>query len=219
MAIGAFSAKHALLWENGKVTQIGTLGGAGWNTPTAINNLGRVVGFSDLPGDVSGGKLTFNFHAFLWTKEGGIQDLHTLPGDSLSEALDINDQGQIVGVSCTANFASCRVFLWQDGVMKDLNSLIRNGSRLHLISAGGINDRREITGQACVLSDGACTSSSETPAFLAIPRWDWDDNDAASAGEASVNEGPQLVLPEDMRQQLVRRLVFGSVGTESIKPQ
>ncbi len=218
VAIGALTAKHAVLWEDGKATKIGTLGGAGWNTPTAINNRGQIVGFSDLPGDVSGGKLTFNFHAFLWTKEGGIQDLHTLSGDTLSEALDINDQGQIVGVSCTANFASCRVFLWQDGVMKDLNNLIPPDSPLHLISAGGINDRGEITGQACVLSDGTC--SSETPAFLAIPRWDGDDGeDVSAADEADVDEAPQVVLPENVRQQLVRQPLFGGVGSEPIRPQ
>ncbi len=190
VAIGAFSAKHAVLWRNGAATDIGNLGGAGWNTPTAINNRGQIVGFSDLPGDVSGGALTLNFHAFLWTKEGGIQDLGTLSGDTLSEALDINDRGQVVGVSCSAGFASCRVFLWQDGEMKDLNSLIPDDSALHLISAGGINDKGEITGQACVLSKGACTSTSERPAFLAIPRQDWNDKEADVSLQGEVEKAP-----------------------------
>jgi len=93
-----------------------TLGGKGWNTPMAINNAGAVVGFSDLAGDVSGGVLHLNFQAFLWTRSDGIQNLHTLPGDVISEATGINDFGQIVGTSFDASFNS-RVFLWQDGRM------------------------------------------------------------------------------------------------------
>src|SRR5207249_8728154 len=45
-AIGRHTAKHAVLWENGGVTDIGDLGAAWWNTPTAINQGGDVVGFA-----------------------------------------------------------------------------------------------------------------------------------------------------------------------------
>ena len=45
-AVGRFSAKHAVLWRDGKVTDLGNLGGAAWNTPFAINNDGDMVGFS-----------------------------------------------------------------------------------------------------------------------------------------------------------------------------
>ena len=103
VAVGAFSAAHALLWQDGAPINLGSLGGVAWNTPTAINSLGEVVGFSDLPGDQNG---VPNFHAFLWTAETGMQDLGTLPGDVLSEALDINTRGQVVGLSCTAGFAT-----------------------------------------------------------------------------------------------------------------
>lgn len=40
-------------------------------------------------------------------------------------------------------------------------------SPLLLLFAGGINDRGEITGEACVIANGACTI--DQPAFLAIP--------------------------------------------------
>ena len=58
---------HALLWENGKVTDLGGLGGTGYgggNLALGINNLGQVVGNSDLPGDTAN-------HAFLWSKSHG----------------------------------------------------------------------------------------------------------------------------------------------------
>jgi probable HAF family extracellular repeat protein len=208
-AIGAYSAKHAVLWQDGNPIDIGTLGGAGWNTPMAINNRGQVAGFANLPGDVVNGRLHLNFHAFLWTKARGMQDLKTLPGDAISEATAINDEGQVLGVSFRAGFAHPRAFLWQDGVMTDLNTLIPSDSNLYLISTGGINNRGEITGQACVLINGACLSTSDTPAFLAIPTF----GEPEAAEEAGSNEAPKIDLPENIRKQLLQQRGFGRIGT------
>ncbi|MGH2353357.1 MAG: hypothetical protein ACRDJN_17270, partial [Chloroflexota bacterium] len=158
-AIGRFSAAHAVLWEDGSVTDIGNLGGVSWHTPMAINQRGDVVGFSNPPGDEDGG---FKAHAFLWTKHGGIRDLGTLPGDSTSQALGINGRGQVVGLSCGET--GCRAFLWQDGVMTDLNTLVAAGYPDHLVLAGDINDAGRITGQA------ADANTDETKAFVAFPR-------------------------------------------------
>jgi probable HAF family extracellular repeat protein len=193
-AIGGYSAEHALLWEHGTVTNIGSLGGVGWNTPVAINNQGQITGFSDLPGDVSGGVLTYNFHAFFWTKAGGIQDLGTLPGDNISEATGMNNLGQVVGVS----FPSSHAFLWQKGVMTDLNSLIAPASQFLLISTGDINDSGEITGQACVVSGGACTT--ELVAFLAVPK---------SGGDTAAVAPTNVVVPDSVRRLVQQQLGMG----------
>src|SRR2546425_12599414 len=48
-AVGRHTAKHAVLWRNGGGTKIGNLGGQWWNTPTAINQHGDVVGFAGDP--------------------------------------------------------------------------------------------------------------------------------------------------------------------------
>ncbi len=205
-SVGAFSAKHALLWQNGTVTNLGSLGGGGWNTPMAINSEGDIVGFSDLGGDVSGGALNANFHAFLWTNEHGMIDIGVLPGDSLSEALDINDRGQVVGVS----FPSTHAFLYENGKMTDLNRLIAHDSPLVLLAANGINDRGEITGQACLIADGGCPAAgNETPAFLAIPtlNQDW-------GREGGALTGADVTVPESVREQVMRRVLFGHLGSE-----
>ncbi len=202
VAVGAFSAAHALLWQNGKPINLGSLGGVAWNTPAAINMNGEVVGFSDLPGDENG---TPNFHAFLWTAQSGMQDLGTLSGDTYSEALDINTQGQIVGLSCTANFASCRAFIWENGVMTDLNTLIPPDSPLYLIDAGGITDSGEITGQA---SD---SSAGTTPAFRAIPT----SGNGAVATSPQRAEVPRIAMPDNLRQALLRRLGLDRSGARS----
>jgi probable HAF family extracellular repeat protein len=166
-AVGNLSAKHALLWVNGVPTDLGNLGGVAWNTPMAINNRGQVVGFSDRQGDKNGNNP--NFHAFLWTKEKGIQDLGTLRGDRLSEALGINNKGQIVGVSYAAGFTNPRAFIWENGKITDLNSLVSSDSGLTLQVAQEINDSGVIVGQAVNQGTGQCGTTSAGCAFVAIP--------------------------------------------------
>lgn len=162
-AVGRFTARHAVMWHGNKAVDLGTLGGVAWNTPMAINKGGEIVGFSDLSGDSSG---TPNFHAFLWTKQSGMQDLGTLPGDVYSEALGINDSGVIVGVSYGAGFSTSRAFIYENGTMTDLNSLIGPSSALYLLFANDINDQGVIAGGACTLSGSSCAT---LPGFMAAP--------------------------------------------------
>ena len=150
---------HALLWENGKMTDLGSLGGTGYgggNLALGINNLGQVVGNSDLPGDTAN-------HAFLWPKAKGMRDLGTLPGDAFSAAFSINDSARVVGISLDANF-NPRAFVWQAGVMTDLNTLIPTDSTLYLLIACSINAEGQIVGF------GIDTITGETHGYLATPK-------------------------------------------------
>jgi hypothetical protein len=99
--------------------------------------------------------------------------------------------------------------------MTDLNTLIPSDSSLELISTGDIDDRGEITGQACVLSNGACTS--EQPAFLAIPDFDRDDKDWEAVEATGAGERSSATVPENVREQLLRRLAFGHLAPEPVK--
>ena len=93
----------------------------------AINQRGDVVGFSnpDEPGDAEG---EFISRAFLWTSgSAAATDLGTLSGDLFSEAFAINASGQVVGVSFGGANGS-RAFIWQNGVMTNLNDLVGTGS-------------------------------------------------------------------------------------------
>jgi probable HAF family extracellular repeat protein len=211
--------RHAVLWQHGTVTDLGTLGGMMFNAGNAINNKGQVVGQSDLPGDTA-------THAFFWQNDKGMIDLGTLPTpnpisgmpDSISIANDINEKGQVVGASCDANF-NCRPFLWENGVMKDLNKLI--DSSLYLTFGSGINNRGEITGSAFDPNTGIA------PAFLAIP---CDESHASyegcadsTAGPAAaaqaVSERPRVILPEGVRGQLQKRRGLGSLAGGPVTPQ
>lgn len=100
--------------------------------------------------------------AFLWTRRESIRNLGTLPGDVYSEAHGINERRQVVGVSCDAA-GNCRAFLWENGVMKDLNTLVAHGYGGALTAAQDINDLGVITGRAADPATGA------RPAFLATP--------------------------------------------------
>lgn len=65
-----------------------------------------------------------------------ITDLRILPGDFSSTAFGINNKSQVVGVSCDKTGTVRRAFLWQEGVMTDLNTLVPTDTPLFLIVGG-----------------------------------------------------------------------------------
>jgi probable HAF family extracellular repeat protein len=196
---------HAVLWEkDGSVHDLGNLGGTGdpallgvLNIAFSINNGGQVTGDSVLPGNT----IT---HAFQWTRETGMRDLGTLPGDANSAGLGINDRGEIVGASIDGSLPSGnpRAFLWRHGVMTDLNTLVPADSPLYLLTALGINDEGEIAGFGV-------TGTGDIHAFLATPRGREDH--AREEGQAS--------LPESVRILLKQKRLFGRFGTHFTGPR
>jgi probable HAF family extracellular repeat protein len=144
----------AVLWKKNHIRKLGTLGGNA-SYAQQVNDRGQVVGYAlntipdtfvnDLenwnPKITSGASSNLWFpaatqsHAFLWEK-GNITDLGTLGGPD-SEALYINDHGQIIGESLldsnpnppvtapacpTVGIPTQHPFLWRDGFI-DLGSL------------------------------------------------------------------------------------------------
>ena len=156
-AVGRFTAKHALLWDNGKIVDLGNLGAPWWNTPTNINQRGDVVGFAGAPNDPDGNFL----QAFIWTAAGAMQGLGFLPGDVHSEAYGINEKRQVVGLSCDAD-GNCRAFIWENGSMRDLNDFKPGDYTARLEQARDINEAGEIAGRSI-------DSTGVRRAFLATP--------------------------------------------------
>ncbi len=175
---GPCAPVRAVLWRDRTLIDLGSLGGTLNNFPFDINNHDQVVGDSDLPGDTIQ-------HAFLWTDRSGMQDLGTLPGDTGSSTESINNRGQIAGVSYTD--VSSRAFIWQDGVMTDLNTLTCPGS-IFLANALGISDEGQIVGDT-VTADG------EVHAYVATPTENCEGEDGASVKTYADRVAP---MPENV---------------------
>src|SRR6266480_655710 len=122
---------HAFLWENGTMTDLGTLGGS---TAQAydINDKGQVVGVSSTSSGLN--------HAFLW-QAGTMTDLGTLGGPD-SYAYGLNNRGDVVGWTTGAS-GRPRAFLWSNGSMSDIGTLGGDAAE-----AWDINDAGQIVGDS-----------------------------------------------------------------------
>lgn len=133
---------HAFLYSGNTSTDLGSLDGY-YSVATAINDNGVVVGGSQFD------PMTTNYEAFVWTAQGGMVGLGTLDGtDSWARA--VNSSGQIVG------FSGYMAFLYSNGALIDLNSLLPANSGWILTDATGINDLGQIVGTG--LHDGNAAS-------------------------------------------------------------
>jgi probable HAF family extracellular repeat protein len=135
-------------------------------------------------------------------------DLGTLPGGFFSEASGINNKGQAVGISCDETSSNCSAFIWQKGVMTNLNDVIPADSPLFLIKATAINERGQIAGF------GLQTSTGELHAYLATPRRpDVIDENATNAPRG---RPLNVVLPTNvrnmLRESLLKPYVRGGFG-------
>jgi probable HAF family extracellular repeat protein len=122
-------------WENGQMTNVGTLGGA-FGVANGLNNRGQVVGSSNVTMD---GSLD---HAFLWDR-GSLHDLGTFGGD-FSNAFWIDDSGEVVGGATTPGNLTLRAARWKNGHITNLGSL--NGDVCSYASSS--NSKGQIIGNS-----------------------------------------------------------------------
>lgn len=161
-AVGRYSAIHSVMWDkSGRVREIPHLGGVTWHTPMDLNQRGDVAGFSNPAGVIP--EDTFAPHAYLWINgTGSAVDLQTLPGDLFSQAFAINQDRVVVGVSFGGANGS-HAFIYQNGQMTDLNSILGTGNGDIFRSAQDINDAGQITGRVFDAATG------KTVPFVATP--------------------------------------------------
>lgn len=134
-AISSSGQYHAFSWFSGVMTDLGTLGGVN-STAAQINSSGQIVGRSTVASNAT--------HAFLFSA-GIMTDLGILPGGAnYSEANAINDLGEIVGDGFTQTADDA--FVYYNGKMIDLNTLLPPNSGWSLTQAYGINNAGQIVG-------------------------------------------------------------------------
>jgi probable HAF family extracellular repeat protein len=126
-----FWAFTGFVWKDGVVTaDLGPIPGGTSSEPRAINNRGDVVGWGwiDFPNSA---------HAFLW-RDGTMHDLEALPTFQHSIALDINDDGRVIGYCDQSAVAIQTGFIWSAGErMRDIRTVMPP-TRLILQTPGAI---------------------------------------------------------------------------------
>jgi len=148
--------------------------------------------------------LAFLPEAFIWSSEGGMVGLGALGTDAISEATDINNLGQVVGVSyAKPDFSGARAFIWQDGTMTDLNGLLlpADQASFYVSSTGGINDAGEIAAQANLVSNGVVTPVLH--AVLLVP---------SGAEEGAIAAAVPPVISGEVQAQMRQRATLRHFG-------
>jgi probable HAF family extracellular repeat protein len=136
----AAGAGHAFLWQNGNIIDLGVLEGDHDSSASAINAHGVIVGTSASIGD------NYDQRPFIY-ENGAMRAIAVQSSEAY--ATDINDAGAVVGIMRTGGTISpYHAWIYVNGVVTNLNSLIPSGSGLHLAYANAINNDGDIAGLA-----------------------------------------------------------------------
>jgi len=131
---GNHQAKYAVIWRDGEMINLGSFGTV-WSEAHALNDNNQVVGISR---DSSGSN-----KAFFW-ENGSFESIGVLSGHKSSNATGINNIGQVVGTSESSIQSSG--FLWESGILYDLNELTINLGFEKIVKAIDINENGTILG-------------------------------------------------------------------------
>jgi probable HAF family extracellular repeat protein len=168
------------------ITDLGVLPGRNISVGQAINNSGKVTGYS---GSMPAGSLS---RAFRYTDGAGMQDLGLLQTDhNQSLGYGINDGGQVTGES--RGDSSVRAFRYTDGVgMQDLG-VLPGGS---LTAGTSINNSGQVTGYSYVGSNSRAfryTDGFGMQDLGVLPGGTFSSGRAINdAGQVAGNSGPGL---------------------------
>ena len=156
---GATTTTHAFIWQNGVITDLGTLVGGQQSNAFSINNAGQIAGLS-YTSQTSGADqqscITNVCHAVLWTGNDAIHDLGALGGAN-SIAWGINNTGQLAGLAETivpvtgTSQPQQLPVVWQNGTKRALSSPLGG----YDAGAQAINDEGIVVGWADLPGDQA----------------------------------------------------------------
>ncbi len=128
---------RAFIFRNGVLTDLERLPGHFNSNVVASNESDAVVGSSSGVGG--------NAQAYYW-RNGGVTMINTL-GGNISFTTGLNDSGQVVGLARDATLQD-RPYIWKDGTLTDLQTMIDPNSGWTDLRPLAINNRSEIAGLA-----------------------------------------------------------------------
>jgi probable HAF family extracellular repeat protein len=160
---------EAYIWHDGVTTPLGYPKGGLNSRGNALNNRGDVCGDYVIAGQTGPGAVR---HACLWSNGQAI-DLGVFSPFERSVAMDLNDHRQVVG-SCHTSTGGGEGFIWQNGVMANLNDLIPPNANVQVKLAKAINNSGQIGADGMDLTDGREVALRLTP--IAPPPGDCDCN-------------------------------------------
>ncbi len=143
---------RAFFFSNGAIRNLGALGGLN-SYAWGLNDIGQIVGHVTFSNNVSG----YIYGA------GGVTNLGTL-GGSDSYGFGVNNSSLVVGSGLNSE-QKMNAFLWNNGVLSNLNEMLPAHSGWELQEARGINNSSAIVGwgrfegveQAFVFKNGQVT--------------------------------------------------------------
>jgi uncharacterized membrane protein len=112
-----------------------------------------------------------------------------------------------MGSTLDSSFNNSHGFIWQNGVMTDLNALFPASTNLYATMANKINSRGQISGMATVLSG---PDAGNIHAFLATPV----NSSLASSVAAVATTHPKSTMPTNVRKRLLRGLGLARFGRD-----
>ena len=135
--------QHPFVWQNGVMTDLGLLDGDEDGGAAAINNVGQIVGAS---GRTDPDTYESFYRAFIYSN--GVMTALAVPSWE-AHAGDINDAGVVVGtMRAGGGFSNFHGWVYVDGTVTNLNTLVQPGSGLHIAYANAINNAGQIAATA-----------------------------------------------------------------------
>ena len=172
MGVGNIIDSHAFIWDDGKVTELPFIPGGftseGWSLNCHLDVVGRGRFF-----DPELNAIVWRAFAFV---DGEAFRLDPLPGTSHSNARDINNAQTVVG------WSNSRAFIWQDGLLTDLNDVLSPSFNGDITAAKGINQ----VGQ--IIAEGHSDDLNATVGLLLGPIGQGIPGDLDNDGQVGVKD-------------------------------
>ena len=129
---------RAFLYENGRMTDLGSFPDTSWTCANGINDSGQIVGYS--------GSYALGAHGFLY-ENGELVDIGNLPSLKNCVPRDINSTGVITGYSYESTGNGAHGFIFYDDLQIDIGWPIDSyGRRYWGVIPNQINASGEIVG-------------------------------------------------------------------------